>query len=87
MIEKTETRNVTVLAMRHGKANALDTELLEALKQNLEELAETDSGVVLTGDRGRPLGWIRLLVSTTPDPRRRTRTAHRSGSNAPEAPE
>ena len=50
MIESTTKDGVTVLAMRHGKANALDTELCQALCSALDDAAaEGSTAVVLTG--------------------------------------
>jgi enoyl-CoA hydratase len=53
MIESTIIDGVTVLAMTHGKANALDIELCDALAARFHDLRETDAkAVVLTG-RGK----------------------------------
>ena len=50
MIESSTKDGVAVLAMRHGKANALDTELCQALCGALDEAAaEGAAAVVLTG--------------------------------------
>ena len=50
MIESTTKDGVTVLAMRHGKANALDTELCQALCGALDDAAaDGAAAVVLTG--------------------------------------
>ena len=50
MIESTTKDGVAVLAMRHGKANALDTELCQALCGALDDAAAGDAAaVVLTG--------------------------------------
>ena len=50
MIESITKDGVAVLAMRHGKANALDTELCQALCGALDEAtAEGAAAVVLTG--------------------------------------
>ena len=50
MIESTTKDGVAVLAMRHGKANALDTELCQALCGALDEAAAGGAAaVVLTG--------------------------------------
>lgn len=50
MIERQEYDGVTVLRLRHGKANALDRELLESICRQLESLREeAASAVVLTG--------------------------------------
>ena len=61
MIESTTKDGVTVLAMRHGKANALDTELCQALCGALDDAAaDGAAAVVLTGawhDVLEP-GWI-----------------------------
>ena len=50
MIESTMKEGVAVLAMRHGKANALDIELCQALCGALDDAAaEGAAAVVLTG--------------------------------------
>jgi enoyl-CoA hydratase len=50
VIESTTKDGVAVLAMRHGKANALDTELCQALCGALDDVAaEGAAAVVLTG--------------------------------------
>ena len=50
MIESTTKDSVAVLAMRHGKANALDTELCQALCGALDDAAaDGAAAVVLTG--------------------------------------
>ena len=49
MIESTTKDGVAVLAMRHGKANALDTELCQALCGALDDAADGAAAVVLTG--------------------------------------
>lgn len=50
MIHRDHHDSITVLRMEHGKANALDTELLQDLIDALEEIARSDaSAVVLTG--------------------------------------
>ena len=50
MIESTTKDGVAVLAIRHGKANALDTELCQALCGALDDAAaDGAAAVVLTG--------------------------------------
>jgi len=50
MMDVTTDRGIAVLAMKHGKANALDTEFCEALAARLSELARSNAkAVVLTG--------------------------------------
>jgi enoyl-CoA hydratase len=49
MIEVERHDRVTVLRLAHGKVNALDTELLLALRAELEPLAAGAGAVVLTG--------------------------------------
>lgn len=49
MIEVKQDDGIAVLHMRHGKANALDTELCQALNDALER-SRAASAVVLTGD-------------------------------------
>ena len=49
MIESTTKDGVAVLTMRHGKANALDTELCQALCGALDDAADSVAAVVLTG--------------------------------------
>ena len=54
MIESTTKDGVAVLAMRHGKANALDTELCQALCGALDDAAaDGAAAVVLTGAGSR----------------------------------
>ncbi len=48
MLHVEEKDGVTVLALAHGKANALDLELCEALAERLDELTDAPA-VVLTG--------------------------------------
>ena len=51
MIDSTRHGRVALLRMAHGKANALDLELCEALTAQLHECAGSDAGaVVVTGD-------------------------------------
>lgn len=50
MIEVKHDNGVAVLHMRHGKANALDTELCGALKDALEQSRPAAKAVVLTGE-------------------------------------
>jgi enoyl-CoA hydratase len=50
MIELTARGPIAVLEMRHGKANALDVELCDALTDRLDEcLAASTAAVVITG--------------------------------------
>ncbi|MGH9001198.1 MAG: enoyl-CoA hydratase/isomerase family protein, partial [Acidimicrobiia bacterium] len=50
MLERTETDGVVLLSLAHGKVNAMDTELLEGLRQTFRDLGATDCpAVVLTG--------------------------------------
>ena len=49
MIEITCTEGVAVLTMRHGKVNALDTALCQALCDALDQVADRAQAVVLTG--------------------------------------
>jgi len=49
MIRRHDLTDTTVLEIWHGRANALDVELLDSLKQAFEELEEGTQGVVLTG--------------------------------------
>ncbi|MEJ2084256.1 MAG: enoyl-CoA hydratase/isomerase family protein [Acidobacteriota bacterium] len=52
MIERREHGDVTVLELRHGKANALDVELLDDVRAHLEQLGRDGRAVVLTGHDG-----------------------------------
>ena len=52
MLETSKQDGATVVRMRHGKANALDVEMLEALSRELELLSGEPGGVVLTGSAG-----------------------------------
>lgn len=50
MIHREDHERVAVLRFDHGKSNALDTELLQALELELAEIADSDArAVVLTG--------------------------------------
>lgn len=51
MIDSTRRGGVALLRLAHGKANALDLELCEALTAQLNDCASSDAGaVVVTGD-------------------------------------
>jgi len=51
MLDLTTTGNVAVLRMHHGKANALDLELCEAIVANLDRCrAESIGALVITGE-------------------------------------
>lgn len=50
MLEIKHDSDIAILHMRHGKANALDTELCIALKDALEQSQPTAKAVVLTGE-------------------------------------
>jgi len=50
MIERRDDESVVVLTLRHGKANALDLDLLEAMVATLRDLEVEEKAVVLTGD-------------------------------------
>lgn len=52
MLETSKQDGVTIVRMRHGKANALDVEMLEALSRELELMSAEPGGVVLTGSGG-----------------------------------
>lgn len=50
MIEREESNGIVTLRLAHGKASALDVELLEALQVEVEAVAESDArAIVLTG--------------------------------------
>lgn len=50
MIERTDINGVTVVTLDHGKVNAMDLELLEALRDTFVALAGSDcASVVITG--------------------------------------
>src|SRR6266852_3631054 len=50
MIERQDDDGIVTLRLAHGKASALDAELLEALEQSLDEVGRSDArAVVLTG--------------------------------------
>jgi enoyl-CoA hydratase len=49
MIQRHDSVGTTVLEIQHGRANALDVELLDSLTETLEKLEEGSRGVVLTG--------------------------------------
>lgn len=64
MIELTEMHGVTILQMKHGKANALDVELCTELKARLQQVESTTKAVVLTGEKkifSAGVDLIRLL--------------------------
>jgi enoyl-CoA hydratase len=51
LVEREPRGNVVVLRMRHGKVNAMDLELCEALSRAFEEVRHSAAhGVVLTGE-------------------------------------
>ena len=52
MIESTTKDGVAVLAMRHGKANALDTELCQALCGALDDAADDGAAAVVLSGAG-----------------------------------
>src|SRR5690349_10375897 len=49
MIERTQHEGVLTLRLAHGKANALDVELLDALLGELEGMADDVRALILTG--------------------------------------
>lgn len=49
MMHLEERDSVSVVRLEHGKANALDLELLKALRQRLDDLPADARGLVLTG--------------------------------------
>jgi enoyl-CoA hydratase len=49
MIERSQHEGILTLRLAHGKANALDVELLEALAAELEGVAEDVRALILTG--------------------------------------
>ena len=50
MIQRTTRNNVAILQLNHGKASAMDLELLEALRTQLAETAASDAkAIVITG--------------------------------------
>lgn len=49
MIVREDQNDIAVLRLDHGKANALDLELAEALADALERAAETSPAIVITG--------------------------------------
>ena len=66
MLEVKHDNGVAILHMRHGKANALDTELCAALKDALEQSQSTAKAVVLTGEGkifSAGVDLVRLLES------------------------
>jgi enoyl-CoA hydratase len=70
MIDRTERGPITVLEMKHGRANALDVELCDALAARLDEcLAPSTRAVVITG-QGRMFSagvdLLRLLDGGAP---------------------
>ncbi|HMJ82079.1 MAG TPA: enoyl-CoA hydratase-related protein, partial [Vicinamibacterales bacterium] len=63
MIELTHRGTVTLLRMAHGKANALDLELCEALTEQLAVCEESPStrALVLTGSSAMFSAGVDLL--------------------------
>jgi hypothetical protein len=53
MFETAAHGPITVLTMRHGKANALDIEFCEALAARFAELRQSDTGAVVLTGQGR----------------------------------
>jgi enoyl-CoA hydratase len=49
MIEVEQRDNVTIVTLNHGRANALDVELLHALDATLARIADVPGAAVLTG--------------------------------------
>ncbi len=50
MIERHDDDGIVTLRLAHGKASALDAELLEAMERSLDDVAQSDArAVVLTG--------------------------------------
>jgi enoyl-CoA hydratase len=49
MIERSQHEGILTLRLAHGKASALDVELLEALQHELDEVAEDVRALILTG--------------------------------------
>jgi enoyl-CoA hydratase len=49
MIERSQHEGILTLRLAHGKASALDVELLEALRRELDEVGEDVRALVLTG--------------------------------------
>lgn len=52
MIEKTEREAVTILQIRHGKANALDLELCLELRERFREHADSPGGALVLAGSG-----------------------------------
>jgi enoyl-CoA hydratase len=53
MIERTDLDGITTLRLSHGKASALDVELLEALEKTLDDVEQSDArALVITGTGG-----------------------------------
>jgi enoyl-CoA hydratase len=70
MIEVTSTGDVAVVRMAHGKANAMSTELCEALTERLEELGRASARTVVIIGTGRMFSagvdLLRLLDGGAP---------------------
>ncbi len=66
MFTLTHIRHVAVLAMQHGKANALDTEFCLALAAKFDELKSADARAVVVTGQGRIFSaGVDLLRATT----------------------
>lgn len=66
MLDTRRQNDTSVVRICHGKANALDVELLEALSHELERLSAQTGGVVLTGSEAffsAGVDLVRLLDS------------------------
>jgi enoyl-CoA hydratase len=69
MFEITKEAGVAVLAMRHGKANALDVEFCEGLAARMRELAAEDIGAIVLVGQGKIFSAgvdLRRIVSAGP---------------------
>jgi enoyl-CoA hydratase len=69
MFTLTHTRNVAVLTLQHGKANALDTEFCKALTREFEKLARSQAeAVVLTANGSIFSAGVDLIRATSSGP-------------------
>jgi enoyl-CoA hydratase len=81
MIEQAERDDIAILTLRHGKANALDIELCDALATRLRELEGAATRAVIVTGQGRMFSagvdLIRLSAGGAPYVRRFLPALHR----------
>jgi enoyl-CoA hydratase len=69
MFSLTRTRDIAVLTMQHGKANALDTEFCKGLAAQFEKLEKSDAKAIVLTAEGRIFSaGVDLLRATSSGP-------------------